>query len=176
MVLKFLEPKGGYTTDAVEALNYAVNNGAKISNNSWGGGGRSQALQDAIAAADSRGHLFVAAAGTGGSDGVGDDNDVTPDYPASYDHPNIISVAATDDADRLVLQLRRPDRRPRCARGEHYEHPAGRRVRLVQWHLDGDAARHGCGGSHQEPPPLIGSCSAKGPDPSVRGQTAQPGR
>ena len=102
MVLKFLGPGGGYTSDAVEALNYAVNNGAKISNNSWGGGGRSQALQDAIAAADSRGHLFVAAAGNGGSDGVGDDIDVTPNYPASYSNANIISVAATDDADRLA--------------------------------------------------------------------------
>ena len=102
MVLKFLGPDGGYTSDAIEALNYAVNNGAKISNNSWGGGGRSQALQDAIAAADSRGHLFVAAAGNGGSDGVGDNNDVAPNYPASYDNPNIISVAATDDADRLA--------------------------------------------------------------------------
>ncbi len=84
MVLKFLGPKGGYTSDAVEALNYAVRNGATMSNNSWSGAGKSQALQDAIAAARSKGHLFVAAAGNGGSDGVGDDNDVTPDYPAPY--------------------------------------------------------------------------------------------
>ena len=40
--------------------------------------------------------------GGGGSDGVGDDIDVTPDYPASYSDPNIISVAAMDDADRLA--------------------------------------------------------------------------
>ncbi len=102
MSLKFLGVNGGFTSDAVEAINYAVNNGSKISNNSWGGGGDSQALRDAIANADSKGHLFVAAAGNGGSDGVGDDNDATPAYPASYDNSNIISVAATDDDDGLA--------------------------------------------------------------------------
>lgn len=102
MPLKFLGPNGGYTSDAVEALDYAVKNGVKISNNSWGGGGKSQALQDAIARADSAGHLFVAAAGNGGADGIGDNNDVTPNYPANYPNSNIISVAATDDRDRLA--------------------------------------------------------------------------
>ncbi len=97
MVLKFLGPDGGYTSDAVEALNYAVANGAKISNNSWGGGGYSQALLDAIKRADSKGHLFVAAAGNAGKN-----SDSTPFYPASYESPNIISVAATDDRDTLA--------------------------------------------------------------------------
>ena len=102
MPLKFLGPNGGYTSDAVEALDYAVKNGVKISNNSWGGGGKSQALQDAIARADSAGHLFVAAAANGGADGIGDNNDVTPNYPANYPNSNIISVAATDNRDRLA--------------------------------------------------------------------------
>ncbi|MDQ3386389.1 MAG: S8 family serine peptidase [Actinomycetota bacterium] len=102
MSLKFLGTDGGFTSDAVEAINYAVNNGARISNNSWGGGGYSQSLRDAIARADNQGHLFVAAAGNGGADGIGDNNDGTPSYPASYDLPNIISVAATDDDDRLA--------------------------------------------------------------------------
>jgi subtilisin family serine protease len=97
LVCKFMGPNGGYTSDAIEALNYAVVNGAKISNNSWAGGGRSQALQDAIARADAAGHLFVAAAGNNGSN-----NDTTPSYPASYTNPNIISVAATDDRDALA--------------------------------------------------------------------------
>jgi thermitase len=99
MPLKVLGPNGGYTSDAVEALNYAVAKGAKISNNSWGGGGFSQTLKDAIAKADASGHLFVAAAGNGGSDGVGDDNDAVPHYPSSYDNPNVVSVAATDSND-----------------------------------------------------------------------------
>ncbi len=102
MPLKFLGVDGGYTSDAIEAINYAVDKGVKISNNSWGGGGKSQALQDAIARADSSGHLFVAAAGNGGADGVGDDNDAAPHYPSSYSNPNIVAVAATDDRDTLA--------------------------------------------------------------------------
>lgn len=97
MVLKFLGPNGGYTSDAVETLNYAVDNGAPISNNSWGGGGKSQALQEAIANADNEGHLFVAAAGNAGKN-----IDEQASYPASYDNSNIISVAATDHSDDLA--------------------------------------------------------------------------
>jgi thermitase len=97
MPLKFLGPTGGYTSDAVEALNYAVSKGVKISNNSWGGGGRSQSLQDAITRADAAGHLFVAAAG---NEGV--NNDSTPHYPSNYTNPNVISVAATNNQDALA--------------------------------------------------------------------------
>lgn len=97
MSLKFLGPRGGYTSDAVEALNYAVANGARISNNSWGGGGFSQALSDAITRADRAGHLFVAAAG---NSGVNTDN--TRHYPSGYTNPNVVSVAATDRFDRLA--------------------------------------------------------------------------
>ena len=100
--LKFLGANGGYTSDAVEAVNYAVKERIPISNNSWGGGGYSQSLRDAIARADAAGHLFVAAAGNGGTDGVGDNNDATPQYPSSYDVPNVISVAATDNRDDLA--------------------------------------------------------------------------
>ena len=100
--LKFLGANGGLTSDAVEAINYAVAEGMDISNNSWGGGGRSQALQDAITRADNAGHLFIAAAGNGGSDGVGDDNDATPNYPSGYAVPNVVAVAAADDTDRLA--------------------------------------------------------------------------
>ena len=97
--LKFLGADGGFTSDAVEAINYAVAEGMDISNNSWGGGGYSQALRDAIARADASGHIFIAAAGNGGADGVGDNNDANPSYPANYDVPNVVSVAATDDTD-----------------------------------------------------------------------------
>ncbi len=100
--LKFLGADGGYTSDAIEAINYAVAEGMDISNNSWGGGGRSQALEDAIRRADNAGHIFIAAAGNGGADGVGDDNDATPHYPAGYNLPNVVAVAATDDTDRLA--------------------------------------------------------------------------
>ena len=67
MALKFLGPGGGSTLDAVEAIDYAIANGADISNNSWGYvGGPSRSLQEAITRADNAGHLFVAAAGNGG--------------------------------------------------------------------------------------------------------------
>ncbi|VAW59830.1 Serine protease, subtilase family [hydrothermal vent metagenome] len=98
MPLKFLDARGaGSTADAISAINYAVLMGARITNNSWGGGGFSQALFDAISAAQTAGQLFVAAAG---NDGV--NTDVTPSYPASYNLNNIVSVAATDDDDLLA--------------------------------------------------------------------------
>lgn len=98
MALKFLKGSGsGSTSDAISAIEYATMMGAKITNNSWGGGGFSQALKDAITAADAAGVLFVAAAGNNGTN-----NDSSPHYPSSYDLPNIISVAATDSNDNLA--------------------------------------------------------------------------
>ena len=97
MALKFMEPNGGSTSDAIEAINYAVANGARISNNSWGGGGYSLALRDAIGRADTAGQLFVTAAGNDGTN-----NDTTPQYPCNYSNSNIICVAATDDNDALA--------------------------------------------------------------------------
>jgi subtilisin family serine protease len=97
MILKFLGPGGtGYTSDAIIAIEYAAANGASIISASWGGGGFSQTLKDAIEAS---GCLFVAAAGNGGADQVGDDTDVEPHYPSAYDSANIIAVAATDRND-----------------------------------------------------------------------------
>ena len=97
MALKFLAPNGGSTVDAIEAINYAVANGARVSNNSWGGGVYSQALRDAIGRADAGGHLFVTAAGNDGTN-----NATTPQYPCNYSNSNIICVAATDDSDALA--------------------------------------------------------------------------
>jgi subtilisin family serine protease len=84
------------------AIDYAVTNGAKVISNSWGGGPFSQAIADAITRAEKAGALFVAAAGNGGADLIGDDNDATPTYPASYTHSNIISVASIDENDKLA--------------------------------------------------------------------------
>lgn len=99
MPLKFMNAAGlGTTTDAILAIQYAVQMGAKVMSNSWGGDGFSQALKDAIEFAHEAGVLFVATAGNNGVN-----NDVTPYYPASYDVPNIIAVAATDHNDELAL-------------------------------------------------------------------------
>jgi len=97
---KFLGRRGGTTANAIKAVDYITDLKTRhalniiATNNSWGGGGFSQALQDAIERANQAGILFIAAAGNGGSDGVGDDNDATPSYPASYPNTNIIAVAA----------------------------------------------------------------------------------
>lgn len=96
--LKFLSSSGGgVLSDAVDAVRYATRVGAKLTSNSWGGGGYSQSLKDAIDDAGTAGLLFVAAAGNDSSD-----NDAYPSYPASYACSNIISVAATDHADELA--------------------------------------------------------------------------
>jgi subtilisin family serine protease len=97
---KFLGRRGGTTANAIKALDYLSDlksrHGMNIvaSNNSWGGGGFSQALQDAIERSNTANILFIAAAGNGGSDGVGDNNDVTANYPSNYPNANVIAVAA----------------------------------------------------------------------------------
>jgi subtilisin family serine protease len=91
MALKIFDAFGNPapTSEIIKAIQYAKSEGAKISNNSWGGGPFSQALKDGIEASDS---LFVAAAGN-----FDQDNDVNPFYPASYTSANILSVAANDN-------------------------------------------------------------------------------
>lgn len=109
MALRFISDKGGGTTaDAIKSIKYAIDNGAKVLSNSWGSEGEdpqdpdTNALKDAIAFAEQKGVLFIAAAGNG-HQGVGYDNDKDskPAYPASYSHDIIISVAAIDEAGNL---------------------------------------------------------------------------
>ncbi len=98
MALKFLDSGGsGSTANAVLAVDYANSMHVDLTSNSWGGGSFSQALYDAIARANALDIAFVAAAGNNGVD-----NDTSPHYPCSYNLPNVISVAATDDADQLA--------------------------------------------------------------------------
>ena len=92
MACKFLSADGwGYVSGAVSCIDFAVAEGARVLSNSWGGGGHSQALYDAIARARDAGVLFVAAAGNSATD-----TDSQPHYPSGYDLDNIISVAAVD--------------------------------------------------------------------------------
>lgn len=94
--IKFLSSGGsGTTAGATDAIRYATKMGVYVTSNSWGGGGYSQALKDAIVEANYAGILFVAAAGNSNSD-----NDATPHYPSSYDVPNVVAVAATDHNDQ----------------------------------------------------------------------------
>ncbi len=100
---QFLGADGsGTTAGAIACINYFTNLkqnhgvNVRLTSNSWGGGGFSQALSDAIQAGNNAGILFIAAAGNDA-----DNSDVTPHYPSAYNLPGIISVASTDRADNL---------------------------------------------------------------------------
>ena len=111
MALRFLSEKGeGSTEAAIKAIQYSIKMGVKVSSNSWGSSGEdpndaagNQALRDVIEEARLAGQLFVAAAGNGDAQGKGYDNDTSsvPAYPASYQHENILSVAAIDKNDGI---------------------------------------------------------------------------
>ncbi|MHC4644376.1 MAG: S8 family serine peptidase [Planctomycetota bacterium] len=97
MALKFLDEYGrGDINDAIASIEYAVQNGAKVLSNSWGGYSYSESLKEAIEAADANGVLFVAAAGNDYAS-----TEVWPHYPSSYDCNNIIAVLSTDRYDEL---------------------------------------------------------------------------
>lgn len=98
MGCKFLAAEGGgKTSDAIKCIDFAVSKGAQVLNNSWGGGGFSQALYDSIARSRDRGVLFVAAAGN-----EANNNDSNPSYPNSYTLDNIVSVAAINRQNQLA--------------------------------------------------------------------------
>ena len=100
---KFIGRRGGTTANAIKAIDYFTNlktkHGLNIvaTNNSWGGGGYSQALYDAISRANNAGIMFIAAAGNNGTN-----NDVTANYPSNYELPNVIAVAAIDKTGALA--------------------------------------------------------------------------
>jgi subtilisin family serine protease/subtilisin-like proprotein convertase family protein len=104
MAIKFLDDTGfGTIEDAIASVDYAIaqqNAGInlRVLSNSWGGTGFSQGLLDAITAAGEADLLFVAAAGNAASD-----NDLDPIYPASYEAPSVVAVAATDHDDQLAF-------------------------------------------------------------------------
>ena len=93
---KFLEGSG-YTEHAIMALDYLIDLktrhgiNIKLTSNSWGGGGYSQAFVEALTRAENADILCVFAAGNAGTN-----NDLQPQYPANYPNANIISVGASD--------------------------------------------------------------------------------
>jgi hypothetical protein len=98
MPLKFLNHNGsGVLSDAIMAIDYAGRMKARICNNSWGGGGYSESLREAIDNLGARGGIFIASAGN-----AADDTDVIEHFPSGYTSANVISVAATDHTDQLA--------------------------------------------------------------------------
>lgn len=97
MALNFLGcASGGQVSQEVEAIAYAKKMGAKISNNSYGAPGYVQSEKDAV---DASGQLFVVAAG---NESLNNDTSSNRSYPASYDSPNILSVAAVNSKGKLA--------------------------------------------------------------------------
>ena len=98
MPLRALDDSGvGSTATTAAAFAYAGDHGVRIVNASLGSTSSSTAEHDAIAAHPNT--LYVVAAGNGGDDGIGDDNDAAPTYPCAYDLANIVCVGATDSSD-----------------------------------------------------------------------------
>ena len=111
MPLRFMG--AGNTGDldaAIGAINYAVANGARVISNSWGDDGDPDdltthvALREAIQNAEAHGVLFIGVSGNGNKEGVGFDNDNSPEasIPGSFGYSNVISVAALDKDDQLA--------------------------------------------------------------------------
>lgn len=100
---KFLGSRGGTTANAIKAVDYFTDlktrHGINLvaTNNSWGGGGFSQGLYDAIQRANNAGILFIAAAGN-----ATNNNDASLSYPSSYSNSNIIAVAAITNTGGLA--------------------------------------------------------------------------
>jgi hypothetical protein len=103
MAVKIIDANGqGYLSDLISGVDYAVSNGARVINASWGFApgvplSAVQPLYDAISAAQGANVIFVAAAGNN----YGNNNDVSPVYPASFDLDNIISVMAVTNTDSV---------------------------------------------------------------------------
>jgi subtilisin family serine protease len=103
MPLKFIDASGsGTTKDAIKAINYVIDRkragvNVRIISASWGSTMYSKALEDTIREAGEEGILFIAASGNSSADA-----DKSPHYPASYDLPNVISVAALNRQDELA--------------------------------------------------------------------------
>jgi subtilisin family serine protease len=88
---------GGSLGDAVLAMQYAASRGANIINASWGGAPCVSSLRNAFEELQNRGILVVVAAGNSGRD-----IDVYPEFPASFNLSNQITVAASSMSDFMT--------------------------------------------------------------------------
>lgn len=96
MALRALTQTGGSKRDIERAISYAMENGANVISASYGGSGDSEITKKLIEAAGKKGILFVAAAG---NDGQNMEIENNRKYPAAYQLPNLLTVAASDNMD-----------------------------------------------------------------------------
>ncbi len=93
--LKFMSsPDGGYTSDAIRAINYAKFFRKKVINCSWTGSDYNKALKVVMKKSKI---LFVCAAGNSGLDVTN-----SPVYPACFDIQNVLSVGAIENQGNLA--------------------------------------------------------------------------
>jgi thermitase len=98
LAVKFMNSKGkGSTSKAIAGIEYAVKQGIKIINCSFGSSSSSSSLHDAVDYAQDHNALLVVAAGND-SENI----DKHPLYPASYTDSNILAVAASTEDDTLA--------------------------------------------------------------------------
>ncbi|MBI4991643.1 MAG: S8 family peptidase [Candidatus Harrisonbacteria bacterium] len=92
LAVKVLRKDGsGFTSDVIEGIDWAVQNGAQVINLSLGSTSDIQAMHDAVKAAHDAGTVVVAAAGNNGGAVI---------YPAAY--PEVLAVSATDQNNLLA--------------------------------------------------------------------------
>jgi subtilisin family serine protease len=107
MSVRICGPSGCPTSDIIQGIEFASDNGAKVINMSLGGEGPFDTLEsDAITYARNNDVVVVVSAGNGGPDGVGDDNDGlggdgdanTIVQPCNFTQNNLLCVAALDQS------------------------------------------------------------------------------
>ncbi|MEJ7712430.1 MAG: S8 family serine peptidase [Pyrinomonadaceae bacterium] len=133
MSLRILDNTGtGDIASAIEAIDYASENGAHVINASWGTEADSLFLKEAIDRAGTKGVVVVCSAGNSARD-----LNTEAYYPASYDLLNLISVASTDGADQLASfsSTGHRARHHRRTRSEYPDHADGRRLPHGVGHL-----------------------------------------
>ncbi len=101
MPLRFISADGGGSVgDAIAALEYAANKGAKVINASWGGPSCSDLLKTQIQNAISHGSVIVNAAGNSGKD-LNDPRYL--EWPAAFQIPGKITVGAMNQSQILSV-------------------------------------------------------------------------
>lgn len=139
---------GGYTSNLISGVVYAMDNGANIINMSWGIANNAAALRRVITQAANQGCILIAAVGNSGNGDV--------QYPAAWD--NVIGVGATDKSGYLATYSQRNDSVAVCAPGS------------AVWSLSNaqsDRYRQSNGTSFSAP--LVAACAAllKQADPTM---------
>ncbi len=94
MAIKIFGDSGTTAAAIVRGIQYGSKMGARVANNSWGGGAYSEAIKEAFAQSPTL-HMLSA-----GNNGI--DNDPADRFPGDYDLPNFVRVAATDHNDQLA--------------------------------------------------------------------------